>query len=121
MSRILAIEDSGAIRLLLTRRLERSGHEVETLTDPSAAIRLLEDRDRPEHPDVILLDLGLPGGGGGDALPGIARSSPGTPVILVSARHDLDRVETRVPVAGRVSKPIDFDRLLRLIERLAGN
>jgi len=118
VSRILAIEDSGVIRLLLTRRLGRSGHQVEAIADPSAAVRMLDDRDPPERPDLILLDLGLPGGDGIGALADLGRVAAGIPVILVSARHDLDRVETPIPVAGRVAKPIDFDRLLGLISEL---
>jgi len=120
VSRILAIEDSAAIRLLLTRRLGRSGHEVEALGSPSEAVRMLKGRAPPEQPEVILLDLGLPGEDGIGAIPEISRASPGTPVILVSARHDLDLLEPAADVAGRVAKPIDFAKLLGLIEKLTG-
>lgn len=119
MSRILAIEDSAAIRLLLVRRLGLAGHQVEAPAEPAEALASLEgEPDASPLPDLILLDLGLPGGNGIDALPRINGAAPGVPVVLLSARHDLDRVETPVEVAGRVPKPIDFDRLLRLIADL---
>lgn len=121
MSCILAVEDSAAIRLLLTRRLERAGHRLEAVADAGEAIRLLaEETGSGKHPDLILLDLGLPSPGGIASLPTIRRAAPDVPVVLLSARPDLDRIETPVEVAGRVAKPIDFDRLLILIDDLTG-
>lgn len=118
MSRILAIEDSASIRLLLVRRLERVGHRVKAAAEPVEALAWFQGKPGSRLPDLILLDLGLPGGNGLDALPRIVEATPGVPVVLLSARHDLDRLETPVEVAGRVAKPIDFDRLLRLIADL---
>jgi len=119
MTRILAIEDSGAIRLLLTRRLELAGHRVETVRDGNEAIARLERPAPAERPELILLDLTMPQLDGAGALPAIRRLAPGVPVILVSAWPDLDRVEGVADVEGRVPKPIDFDRLLAMISELA--
>lgn len=118
MSRILAVEDSGAIRLLLTRRLELAGHEVETASDGIQAIRRLQNPDPDSRPDLILLDLTMPQLGGTDSLPEIRRLAPGVPVILVSAQPDLDRIESQVEVEASVPKPIDFDLLAGLIASL---
>lgn len=120
MSRILAIEDSGPVRLLLIRRLEKAGHQVDAAAEPAEALLALR-RHRDPLPDLILLDLGFPGDDGIAALPQIRRAAGNVPIVLVSARHDLDRLETPVEVAGRVAKPIDFDRLLDLIEALTAS
>ncbi|MDQ2622295.1 MAG: response regulator [Actinomycetota bacterium] len=118
MSRILAVEDSGAIRLLLTRRLKLAGHAVETAADGIQAIRKLEDTVPEDRPELILLDLTMPQLDGAGTLPSIRRLAPGVPVILVSAQPDLDRIETSVNVEASVPKPIDFDLLNRLIAEL---
>ena len=44
------------------------------------------------------------------------RLSP-IPVVVISARADLDRAVAQIPVAGHLSKPIDIDRLLHIVER----
>ncbi len=118
MSRILAVEDSGAIRLLLVRRLELAGHEVRTATDGVQAIQELESPGPDGPPDLILLDLTMPQLDGAGTLPAIRRLAPGVPVILVSAQPDLDRIEAIAEVEGRVPKPIDFTLLLDLIAEL---
>ncbi len=120
MSRILAVEDSGAIRLLLTRRLELAGHRVRTAGDGVQAIRELEDSMPEDLPELILLDLTMPLLDGSGALPDIRRLAPGVPVILVSAHSEIDRLDAIEDVEGRVPKPIDFDLLLNLIAELTG-
>ncbi|MCO5316551.1 MAG: response regulator [Solirubrobacterales bacterium] len=116
MSRILTIEDSASIRLLLVRRLEMAGHTVDAAPSPRAALEMIEINP----PDLVLLDLGLPGDGGIPALPEIRAAIGEVPIVLLSARSDLDRVEVPVPVAGRVRKPIEFELLLDLIGKLTG-
>lgn len=116
MSRILAVEDSLTIRLLLARRLTDAGHRVVLASSVTEAIRQLED----DPPDLILLDLGLPGSGSTEAPGRVRQAAPGVPIVLLSARPDLHRIELPKDVAGRVAKPIDFDHLLTLIEELAG-
>lgn len=119
MSRILTIEDSASVRLLLIRRLQRAGHRVDAAVGPREALaRLTGERDQRVKPDLILLDLGFARDDAIAALPQIRQAAGDAPIVLVSARHDLDRLETPVEVAGRVPKPIDFDRLLELIEAL---
>lgn len=119
MSRILAIEDSAAIRLLLVRRLGLEGHEVTTCPDGYEAVRLLERASPDDRPEVILLDLHMPRGDGPATLPAIRRLAPAVPVILVTAQSEPGREPALGKVEGRVSKPIDFDLLLAKIAALA--
>ena len=116
MKRVLLVEDNEANRDMLSRRLRRRGYEVTTAHDGFAAIG--EALSAP--PDVILMDLDLPGIDGCEATRRI-RSALGArrvPVIVVSA-HALESDLARARDAGCDdfdTKPIDFARLVEKIE-----
>lgn len=117
MSHILVVEDSKSIRLLLVRRLELAGHEVDTAADGVLAIDRLRS-DRPgSNPDLILLDATMPHLDGAATLTAIRRLKPEVPVLLVTAQPDLAE-NGYTGVDGVVPKPIEFDRLLGLIADL---
>ena len=114
MSRVLVIEDSPAIALLLRRRLEMAGHQVEVAAGGLQALEMLE---KPELPQLVLADVMMPGIDGLETLGRIKAKHARLPVILVTGQH-------LEPAAGRkadavIAKPIDFDELLRTIEVLA--
>ena len=115
------IEDDADISRLLGLRLRSKGHEVTFASDAVTATTVA----RKVRPDLILLDLGLPGGGGlviMERLNALAELSL-TPVIVVSARVD-EKSEAEARAAGAaefVEKPIDTDTLDAAIDRvLAG-
>ena len=74
---------------------------------------------RPQVPCLILLDLMMPNMNGWEfcvAQQKDPRLSP-IPVVVISARADLDHAVAQIPVAGHLSKPIDIDRLLHIVWR----
>ena len=82
-SRILSIEDDPMVRRVLVAVLGERGHEVLEAGDGDSGLQVARD----EQPDLILLDLGLPGTHGTVVL-GRLRDDPVTqkiPVIVVSA------------------------------------
>jgi DNA-binding response OmpR family regulator len=82
-SRILSIEDDPMVRRVLVTVLSERGHEVLEAGDGDSGLQAARD----ELPDLILLDLGLPGTHGTVVL-GRLRDDPvtrGIPVIVVSA------------------------------------
>ena len=81
MTRILIVEDEPSYVEALTLSLEAEGFEVEAELDGRAGL----DRFRAFRPDVLLLDLMLPGRPGLDVLRAVRRESE-TPVIVVSAK-----------------------------------
>jgi two-component system phosphate regulon response regulator PhoB len=81
--RCLVVEDDEGNRLLLTRFLAQEGFEVEAVTDGPAAIRAVTS----SPPDVVILDLGLPGIDGLEVLRTIRRDS-GIPVLVLTGRDD---------------------------------
>ena len=118
MPKILIIEDTENNRILLTRRLKPRGREVLTAEDAESGLALAE----AEKPDLILMDVGLPGMDGWTAARK-ARTNPATqhiPIIALTA-HAMEGDRERALQAGcneYEPKPIDFARLFEKIDAL---
>lgn len=120
MPKVLVIEDDVDISRLLGMQLKAGGYELAYASDAVTAMTVA----RKERPDLILLDLGLPGGGGIlvlERLRAIAELAA-TPVIVVTARTDAAG-EADARAAGAVDflrKPVEADELTAAIERALG-
>jgi sigma-B regulation protein RsbU (phosphoserine phosphatase) len=116
MAKILLVDDSEANRDMLARRLQRKGHEVLVASDGLQAVAMA----RTESPEVVLMDLNLPGLDGWSATRQI-KDSPETrtiPVIALTA-HAMSGDRQKALQAGcddYDTKPVDFPRLLAKIE-----
>ncbi len=88
MQRILVVEDEMQIARTLRDYLEAAGFEVTTVSDGGAALASA----RGERPDLVVLDLGLPGMDGLDVARELRRSST-TPIVMLTARgEETDRI-----------------------------
>jgi CheY-like chemotaxis protein len=114
--RILVVEDSPDIRVLIRMLLEAGGHEVLTAPDGRAAV----EAARSERPDLVLMDLSLPILSGWEAARKI-KDDPATaaiPIVAVTA-HAMHGDRERALAAGCdgfIAKPIDeetFETLVR--------
>ena len=111
-AKILVVDDDTDTRLILGTRLKKLGYLVLYAADSYQAISMA----RQEVPDLILLDLGLPGGNGFIVLERLKAMTTlaDIPVIVVSSQ-EAGEVETRALEAGAVlylQKPIDQDEIL---------
>lgn len=115
MSRLLVIDDEPAICWGLKRLGEDMGHEV--VACASAEEGLAAAAERP--PDVVVLDVRLPGMSGLEAIDRLRDAAPEAPVLLVTAYGDLaTAVEAvRKDAFEFVVKPFDLDPMRRAIER----
>ena len=115
---VLVVEDFEDNRFMMRRLLEMSGYRVVEAINGNQAV----ERAAADHPDIILMDLSLP------QLDGLAatrriRSREGArkvPIVAVSA-HDSADFHAEALAAGcneYVTKPIDFDQLVQLLDRL---
>ncbi len=84
--RLLIVEDSARLRRTLVRALALSGHAVDEASDGREADGFV----RHHVYDAIVLDLMLPGRSGFDLLSDWRRSGLKTPVIILTARHEVD-------------------------------
>lgn len=87
--RALIIDDDYSMTMVVDSVLKRSGMDTRVVTDPTAALNVLDDF----VPDVILLDLHMPGLNGLELL-SLFRAHPKTaftPVVLISGDEDMER------------------------------
>ena len=111
--RILVIEDETRILSFLARGLEAEGYSVEAACDGLDGLaRALEGGF-----DLVLLDLLLPGLDGLDLLAALHRKQPELPVMILSARSDLQTKLRGFDLGATdyVSKPVALDELLARI------
>ena len=83
VARILVVDDEPKIVQLVRDYLERAGFAVSTARDGTEALM----RAHSERPDLIVLDLGLPGLDGLEVTRRLRRDS-GVPIIMLTARHE---------------------------------
>ena len=120
MARILIVEDNEMNLDMLSRRLERQGHTILSATDGRTGM----DVAKREQPDLILMDLSLPGMDGWEATR-LLKAEEGTrhiPVIALTA-HAMEGDRERALGVGCddfATKPVDLPELLEQIAALTG-
>ena len=116
MPNILIIDDDAHINDIVSKALQSEGYSVSSAYSGTEALLLLSQ----SKPDLVLLDLMLPGLSGEELLPQIKD----IPVIVVSAKTDVtDKVELLVGgAADYITKPFDMKELLaRIMVQLRKN
>ena len=83
MAQILIIEDEEKLQLVMQKYLEAEGHQVQILSEGTQAVHIVKETD----PDLILLDIMLPGKSGIDICKEV-RSFSNVPIIMVTAKVD---------------------------------
>ncbi|MCL6521417.1 MAG: response regulator [Firmicutes bacterium] len=112
---VLAVDDKPYIRQLLATDLGLQGYTVLEAADGAEALELAARR----RPDVVLLDLLMPGLDGYEVLRRL-RADPATadlPVIILSARTELDGPPEVPGAQGYLVKPFDLDDLESQVAR----
>jgi twitching motility two-component system response regulator PilH len=120
MARILLIEDSPTDTAVLTQLLERNGHQVLTSASAEDGIELC----KREMPDLVLMDVILPGMNGFQATRALARDAATgkIPVVIVSTKNmEADRAwGLRQGAKDYIVKPPREDALVARINELVG-
>jgi signal transduction histidine kinase len=117
MARIVHIEDDPANRLLVRKLLTRAGHEVIDAADGVEGVRVACS----ERPDLVLVDLNIPGLDGFEVtlrLRGEA-SLRGVPIVAITAEGDRD-TSLSVGCDGFLQKPIDAKTFADTISKYLG-
>jgi two-component system KDP operon response regulator KdpE len=107
--KVLVVDDEPALARALAINLRAHGWEVVTAADGRSAL----EAAATEHPDVVLLDLGLPDLDGTEVLAGL-RGWTNVPIVVLSARqHGEDKVEALdLGADDYVTKPFAMNELL---------
>jgi DNA-binding response OmpR family regulator len=116
--RVLIVEDEAAIVRFLTRGLAAHGHQVVSADNGEDGVALA--LDAMESIDFVLLDISLPGIDGHEVLRRLRAVRPGLPVLMLTARDDLQH-KVRALNAGAddyLTKPFAFEELLARMRAL---
>ena len=115
--KLLLIEDNAAMQTTLQRSFERGGMQVVVCGDGARAL----DRWRASVPDVVLLDLSLPGQDGLSVLANARAEGLSTPVLILTARGTVgDRIlGLNTGADDYLAKPFDLDELEARVRALA--
>lgn len=117
MSRVLVVDDDLNLQQLVLTRLRKAGHQVLCAASGTEALAVVEERGAP---DVVVLDVGLPGMSGFELLPAL-RSLAGLeelPAVFLSGRVEACDVDAgRAMGAIYLTKPFSAVALTRAVDR----
>jgi DNA-binding response OmpR family regulator len=113
--RILVVDDDADIRLLLRELLDRRGYSVTEARDGNEALRVFFD----ERPDLVVLDVAMPGLDGWQTLERIRELSDVPVVMLTAKATELEKTRgLRAGADDYVTKPFGRQELLARVEGL---
>jgi len=118
-ARVLIVEDHPTMREAMRMVLADEGFLVDQAADGTQALDLVAS----DRPDLVLLDLNIPGISGSDLLEALKASSAtsGIPVIVVTAEEEEGRrAAMRAGAEDYLAKPFSPRALVRLVERVLG-
>jgi len=116
---VLLVDDDATFRQVMANELNRLGYQIEAVGSGEEAVRRIATLE----PDVVLLDLRLPGMNGLEVLKSIHASAPATEVVMLTGHGSIDTAieSIRIGAFDYVVKPCPLDelhiRIQRAIER----
>jgi DNA-binding response OmpR family regulator len=109
--RILAIEDDPDILYIIEYILKEEGYEVHTSSDGANIIEQVNQI----NPDLIIMDIMLPGNDGRDLCKKVRLQKKDLPVILMSANVDFSSDYPQVCANDFIAKPFDVSHLIKTV------
>ncbi|MHB8791927.1 MAG: response regulator [Thermoleophilia bacterium] len=118
--RVLIVDDESSLRTLVKVNLEVDGLEVSEAVDGNEAMNIL----RESKPDLILLDIMMPGKDGIEVLEELAadKNLRDIPVILLTAKGEQEDLERGAALGarGHITKPFDPEQMVRTVKASLG-
>lgn len=117
--KIAIVDDERSIRRSLEMYLQKKGHKVLTAESGEEGVLLIDQ----EQPEIVILDIRLPGMSGMDVLRAVRGRHQNISVIMITAFHDMDCTIEAMKLGAYeyIHKPIDIDELEIAIEKVARN
>ncbi|MGE5380486.1 MAG: response regulator transcription factor [Methylocystaceae bacterium] len=116
MSKILVVDDEEALLRLITHNLQREGYQTVTAADGLSALEILQH----ERPDLIILDLMLPGVSGLEICRRLRQEKYDVPILMLTARdEEIDKVlGLEMGADDYVTKPFGVRELLARVKAI---
>ena len=113
---VVVVEDEELIRTMIKFNLEKTGYRVSAYPDAESMLAEVNDLSY----NLIMLDINLPGMSGADALTELRNRGIRVPVIMVTAKNDLDtKVNTfDLGADDYIAKPFDMQELLARVKAM---
>ena len=115
MAQILIVDDDHQLRMSFERLLAAEGYEVRTASSGEAGIAAV----REEAPDVVIMDVRMPGISGLEAYAALREIEPRLPVIIMTAygTTDIAIEATKMGAFDYILKPFDIPDILKLLDK----
>ena len=115
MKRILIVDDDKDLRFNLSAVLREEGHEVIAASDGKQTIKVIDK----SSPDLVLLDIKLPGMDGVELLQEIKRKWNNLPIIMLTANSDVKSAVKAMKLGAYdyITKPFDDEELILIIKK----
>jgi two-component system response regulator (stage 0 sporulation protein F) len=114
---LLIVDDQPAICELLEEAFTSEGYRVETALNSDQAVRAI----RARTPDLIFMDINMPGKNGLETLKDVRGMISGVPVIMITAYGELEdimKVRKLGLIQHYITKPFDIVSLIKLVRRI---
>ncbi|QOJ28178.1 MAG: response regulator [Ignavibacteriales bacterium] len=118
MQKILIVDDDVQLCAALSEEFYHRGYITSAVYTADDAI----DQVKSFNPDIIFLDLKMPGKGGFDVLRALNSSSNSIPIIVLTAYADVRSAidAAKLGASDFISKPYNFEELMSAVNRLTG-
>ncbi|MEJ2678862.1 MAG: response regulator [Gemmatimonadota bacterium] len=117
--RVLIVDDEAELVSALTERLGLRGFQAEGVTDGPAALARLaaQGEAAAERPDVVVVDVKMPGMGGFELVRAIRSSYPDVRIVLITGHSSVREAEEGMGlgVFDYLVKPVPIDELVRVL------
>lgn len=113
--KILIVDDQYGIRILLTEILKKDGYKMYQASNGLQALEIMEKHS----PDLVLLDMKIPGMDGLEILKRIKQMRPETEVMMMTAYGELNMINEAISLGAvtHFTKPFDIDEVRRQIQK----
>lgn len=113
--KVLVVDDQFGIRILLQEVLQREGYEIFQAPNGVIALEIVKNED----PDIILLDMKIPGMDGLEILRNVRKLELDTKVIMMTAYGELDLIQEAMEMGAlaHFTKPFDIDEIREAVKQ----
>lgn len=114
-AKILIVDDQFGIRILLNEVLQKEGYETFQAANGVQALQIVEEH----HPDLVLLDMKIPGMDGIEILTRMKEIEKDTRVIIMTAYGELDMIQKAKDLGAlaHFAKPFDIDDIRHAVKK----